>query len=845
MGEAAKISLKAIGKQDTYLLCKDPKESFFNPNTTRRHSNFRKYHRSKNVINTGQIPNWPFGQTIKVQFNPQNMGDLLSNLWLSIKMPRVSNGNYADQLGRHILKSVAMYVDDTELEKIEGDWGIIYDELYLELSEKVSNRFLVNRSIGFDDSTKTDSVSRLETDLMIPLQFFFGRKYASDEYTTNKPNRPYFPVCAVHKQKIEFVLEFHKQSFFTDTLDTLILNEFKLITEEITVTPEERKYLSHEPQTIVTDIVRKHPTTVSDLGNPTIQTNLVPNIPVKCIHWFLRNTKFEIEDESVALEPKQIGANIIGTNANDDSGYAVAISPDGLTIAVGEPKYELQVDEDNNGFPDNVNQNKGRVRVFKYISGVWTQLGADIIGTTDGGLLGTSVSLSETGTALAVGIPTTDTTRVYQYNSGTNAWVQLGSDIVGTIGSKAGTSISLSGNGTHVAIGGPEYSEVGFTNRGRVQVWAYTIGPGWQQVGLNMDGTGGGDLSGKVVSLSNPVTNGGTDYVVAIGAPGHDASKGTVRAFIYSGGAWTQRGSDIDGLNAGDEFGTSVDISKDGYYIIGGAPKNDGGGVDSGQASVFFYSTSLNAWGQIGPDINGLVAGEMAGTSVAITSNIVSGQQPHTGTRVAVGTPLSNRTRAYNYTNVSSTPAWDRLHREMGGPGSGGSMSMSSDGLRLVVGSPTFNNSVGQTQVFDLPTNNEELYFCQNRFNFSSNVDFDDQLTFFNPIMKDASFYINGTRLPNVTNTNHNYYKYLIPYRMRLPRPIRNIYTYSFSMNPVNVEPSGSLDFSQIRSDKTNIEVNLDTTKVDVSSNTYALHMYYTGYQTFIFEGGRVQPTAY
>ena len=143
-------------------------------------------------------------------------------------MPRVTNGNYADQLGRHILKSVTMFVDDTELEKIESDWGIIYDELYLEMSEKVANRFLVNRSIGFDDSTTTDSVSRLETDLMIPMQFFFARKYASDEYTTNKPNRPYFPTCAVHKQKIEFVLEFHKQSFFTDTLDSLSLDEFKL-----------------------------------------------------------------------------------------------------------------------------------------------------------------------------------------------------------------------------------------------------------------------------------------------------------------------------------------------------------------------------------------------------------------------------------------------------------------------------------------------------------------------------------------------------------------------------------------------------------------------------------------
>jgi hypothetical protein len=46
------------------------------------------------------------------------------------------------------------------------------------------------------------------------------------------------------------------------------------------------------------------------------------------------------------------------------------------------------------------------------------------------------------------------------------------------------------------------------------------------------------------------------------------------------------------------------------------------------------------------------------------------------------------------------------------------------------------------------------------------------------------------------------------------------------------------LDFSQIQSDKTNIEVKLDTTEVDVSAKTYSLNMYYTGYQTFVFDGG-------
>ena len=60
-------------------------------------------------------------------------------------------------------------------------------------------------------------------------------------------------------------------------------------------------------------------------------------------------------------------------------------------------------------------------------------------------------------------------------------------------------------------------------------------------------------------------------------------------------------------------------------------------------------------------------------------------------------------------------------------------------------------------------------------------------------------------------------------------------------MNPINVEPSGNLDFSQIQSDKTSIEVNLITipvSLVDIATKTYSLHMYYTGYQTFTFEKG-------
>ena len=439
MGEAAKISLKAIGKQDTHLLSDDPEESFFNYTNNRAHSDFRKYHRSRPVLRPGNaLPGWPFNQIIKVEFNPRNMGDLLSNMYLSVTMPAISDGNYADQLGRHLLKSVTMYVDDLEVERIYDDWGVIYDDLYLEMSEKVANRFLVNRNLGFDDAPDNIAIARYSSDLVIPIHFFFSRKFASDEYSSNSPNRPYFPVCSIYKQKIEFEFEFHKQEFFTETTDALTLPQFNIITEEITVSPEERNFLVSQKQTLVTDLVRRHPVIVSDLNRDIIRNNLVPDIPVKCIHWFLRNTLFEDESD--------------------------AIGPHGVVVA-GQRSY-------------------------------------------------------------------------------------------------------------------------------------------------------------------------------------------------------------------------------------------------------------------------------------------------------------------------------------------------------------------------------------QNRFNFSSSLDFQGENTFFYPLMSEASFFVNGTKLPNVTKTDHSYFKYLIPFQKRLARPIRNVYTYSFSMNPINVEPSGNLDFSQIQSDKTNIEVKLDTSVIDITTETFSLNMYYTGYQTFVFSNG-------
>jgi len=301
-GEFARMSLDAIGAQDVPLLSKKPEDLPFHYDANSiRHANFRKFHKNTNIRNPGAKPHWPFGETIKVQFNPTNMGDLLANMWVSIEMPGIANGNYADQLGRHIFERVTMYVDEIAVETVYDDWMVIRDELFLEPSEKVANRFLVNRSLAFDTSELNEANARFKSDLFIPIPFFFSRKYASDEYSENSPNRPCFPLAACWKQKIEFEFAFRPQTWFTDFSGTLSLTEFDIVTEQITVDPLERMYMMKREQTLVTDIARRHPSVQTEKGKAELKNNLVPNIPVKTLFWFFRNTQFE--------DPKITAAN--------------------------------------------------------------------------------------------------------------------------------------------------------------------------------------------------------------------------------------------------------------------------------------------------------------------------------------------------------------------------------------------------------------------------------------------------------------------------------------------------------------------------------------------------------
>ena len=206
-----------------------------------------------------------------------------------------------------------------------------------------------------------------------------------------------------------------------------------------------------------------------------------------------------------------LGGPIDGEATGDHSGYSVSLSGNGEVLAVGARGNDL------GGRTD-----AGHVRVYKYVNGAWTQLGSDIDGEAAGDY-SVSVSLSGNGEVVAVGATGNDPggrtdaghVRVYRYVS--NAWIQLGSDIDGDTIGKSGWSVSLSSNGIMLAVGAPNYSyfnpyPTNFLYRvGLVQVYQYVNGA-WTQHGIDIVGEATDDFFGNVVSLSS---NG---EVLAVGA---------------------------------------------------------------------------------------------------------------------------------------------------------------------------------------------------------------------------------------------------------------------------------------------------------------------------------------
>jgi hypothetical protein len=281
---------------------------------------------------------------------------------------------------------------------------------------------------------------------------------------------------------------------------------------------------------------------------------------------------------------------------------------------------------------------------------------------------------------MALGYEDSNVARIYRKISD-DSWTQIGNDINGEVNTKFGSSLSLSGDGTIVAIGAIHAT----SNTGYVRVLQWG-GSEWSSMGVNIDGETTSEYFGTSVSLSSDGT------VLAIGAIN------AVRVYQWGDNNWTQLGDDIDGEAPGDKFGSSVSLSGDGTIVAIGAPFYDGTGINVGRVRVYQFSDS--AWGQMGENIDGEEYNGQLGTSVSLSSD---------GTVVAIGTiGYFVPCREYDYDDCVSYDVdsytrvlewsgsvWDQMgeniHEESKGDQTGYSVSLSSDGMIVVVGAPRNN----------------------------------------------------------------------------------------------------------------------------------------------------------
>lgn len=271
-----------------------------------------------------------------------------------------------------------------------------------------------------------------------------------------------------------------------------------------------------------------------------------------------------------------IGNPINGENAYDFSGISVSLSDDGQTVAIGAT------------FNNENGNESGQVRVYRYdnVSDDWQKIGNDINGSSSYASFGSSVSLSANGNILAVGATGYGNyVNAYQYNEVTNNWDMLGASISGeNLSDKSGTSISLSDDGSILAIGAPDNDGVNGNGSGHVRIYQYNANTiSWSLLGDDIDGEAAHDAFGTSVSLS------ADGLSLAVGALGNDgpiptdSSIGHVRFFNFNSDTnnWVQLGNDIDGERTNDYSGTSVSLSADGSTVAIGAPGNDGSGSNS------------------------------------------------------------------------------------------------------------------------------------------------------------------------------------------------------------------------------------------------------------------------
>ncbi len=329
----------------------------------------------------------------------------------------------------------------------------------------------------------------------------------------------------------------------------------------------------------------------------------------------------------------------------------------------------------------------------------------------NGDLFGSSVSLSADGSKLAVGAAGDGDGgyhaigAVYLYTVG-GSGATWGSTVTQAVklsdshasvsldnGDQFGSSVWLSGDGTKLAVGARYDDDGGSTHSDRGAVYLYTVGGSDATWGSTV--TQAVKLSHGASTLSPTVSLDNYDYFgssvwlsgdgtkLAVGAAGDDdGGYGPGAVYLYTiGGSGATWGSTVTqavklsdnhasvSLDDNDGFGSSVSLSADGTKLAVGTPYDDDGGNGPGAVYLYTVGGSGATWGRTVTQAVklsdshasvSLDSGDDFGASVSLSSD---------GTKLAVGTPYdddggsdqsANRGAVYLYTVGGSGATWGR-----------------------------------------------------------------------------------------------------------------------------------------------------------------------------------------
>jgi len=390
----------------------------------------------------------------------------------------------------------------------------------------------------------------------------------------------------------------------------------------------------------------------------------------------------------LSREWTQVGESFVGLDLRDQAGFAVSLSDDGMVVAVGarrtstdglvnrgkvwvyryesngknwieEAKFDGEAEGSQFGFSvslsgngrrlavgsigDDVNgENSGMVQVFHDRGNTWDPVG-EFRGQGTGDVFGISVSMSQDGRSVAVGAPYNAADGMYRSGAvhfyedigfeSSPRWEETRAILSGSEENDwFGWSVSLSGDGSRIAIGAPLSPDRRQPGYGAVYKFTRIDGM-WSRIGPKLSRGFNGDRYGYSLSLNAAGNR------LAVGAfrssllAGEEAM-GLAIVYRLRGSDWSILGDVLQGMNAGDNFGYSVSLSRDGDYLAVGAPNHeqDGG---TGLTRIFQYSGSL--WVSSREIVSDVKA--RLGFSVSLSPN---------GNRVAVGLPLANQARVYD-----------------------------------------------------------------------------------------------------------------------------------------------------------------------------------------------------